>query len=355
MVNRYNQIPAQVGNSEEVMAIAIKEGCIDGDNAARICDVDTGKQSRDLIVSTRDSSSSVPFHRHCQKTVCSAYGYDGQGATWDILSRNSDSLSNLPSDWLTYFTKNDDNNNNITQDLRSILELINKVAGNTVAKEWNLIFRDNHNGQIARKTISPWNNSSSDYVFSGFGKDIELSIDGQTLKFNTMKSYGTDVLSIDFDKKSLTVNFNGDTVNTVSEVYMSDDVTVDINQDYNHIPFKWYDFQNGTTIDGFSKAIRYSPSDTTMASPKFKIHSKYLNKYPLAVVEWEYHVNNPNATTLNLTINEDTVQVGGTSRWFTRVVGLTDQLYVEAGKTNVYVFRGDMQFKVLTYSLAYVY
>ena len=91
-----------------------------------------------------------------------------------------------------------------------------------------------------------------------------------------------------------------------------------------------------------------------MVSPKFKIPSKYLYKNPLAVVEWEFHVNNPNAATLNLTINENTVQVGDTSR-FTRVVGLTDQLYVEAGKTNVYVFRGDMQFKVLTYSLAYVY
>lgn len=36
--------------------------------------------------STSDTASeTIPFHRHCQKTVCSAYGYDGQGMTRDIL------------------------------------------------------------------------------------------------------------------------------------------------------------------------------------------------------------------------------------------------------------------------------
>ena len=31
------------------------------------------------------------FHRHCQKTVCSAYGYTGNGKTWSTLSPNGES------------------------------------------------------------------------------------------------------------------------------------------------------------------------------------------------------------------------------------------------------------------------
>ena len=78
------------------------------------------------------------FHRHCQKTVCSAYGDNGNGATWLTLSPNpetnwGDDLTNLQQvtangsyvHWQQYFTRN---TNNITQDLRSILELIDAVA-----------------------------------------------------------------------------------------------------------------------------------------------------------------------------------------------------------------------------------
>lgn len=53
-------------------------------------------------VQTRDGEQAaadeeVKFHRHCQKTVLSAYGPDGQGLTWNILTRNN--FSNLPDDW----------------------------------------------------------------------------------------------------------------------------------------------------------------------------------------------------------------------------------------------------------------
>ena len=44
-----------------------------------------------------EEDDEVKFHRHCQKTVLSAYGLDGQGLTWNILTRNN--FSNLPSDW----------------------------------------------------------------------------------------------------------------------------------------------------------------------------------------------------------------------------------------------------------------
>ena len=43
----------------------------------------------------------------------------------------------------------------MTQDLRSILELINLVAGNIV-KSWTLRFKDNNGQDICEKVIEPW-------------------------------------------------------------------------------------------------------------------------------------------------------------------------------------------------------
>ena len=75
--------------------------------------------------STSDTASNtvsdeIPFHRHCQKTVCSAYGYDGQGMTRNILIPvpEDGDLQNLqkfilptesPSTWQGYFKRNEDN------------------------------------------------------------------------------------------------------------------------------------------------------------------------------------------------------------------------------------------------------
>ena len=96
-----------------------------------------------------DPEEPIPFHRHCQKTVCSAHGItDGDGETWSIIDQAQETLSNLssldiPNGWISLFSRND---NNITQDLESILELIDKVAGKTTPPTYTLTFLDN-NGQ----------------------------------------------------------------------------------------------------------------------------------------------------------------------------------------------------------------
>lgn len=65
-----------------------------------------------------------------------------------------------------------------------------------------------------------------------------------------------------------------------------------------------------------------------------------------------------------MTVNDPVVKVGDDTNWFNSTTALTDQMYVEPGKTNVYVFRADMydspmswgsSARALTYSLAYVY
>ena len=102
---------------------------------------------------TRAGEDPVKFHRHCQKTVCSAHGYDGSGATWDILAGSSNPNQNmgLPNiqqalsggeTVISYFNNNQ--HNNITYDLRSILELIDKVASHTTSPTYTLVFKDNN-------------------------------------------------------------------------------------------------------------------------------------------------------------------------------------------------------------------
>ena len=31
------------------------------------------------------TTTDLPFHRHCQKTICSAHGLSGDGATWGVI------------------------------------------------------------------------------------------------------------------------------------------------------------------------------------------------------------------------------------------------------------------------------
>ena len=63
---------------------------------------------------------SVENHRHCQATVLSANGTGNQnGATWNLIGNLT--LPKLRSDWKNFFTRN---KLNITQDLKSILELL---------------------------------------------------------------------------------------------------------------------------------------------------------------------------------------------------------------------------------------
>lgn len=73
------------------MAIAITEGYMDGE-----------KRQVSRSGEEQQSRNPVPqFHKHCQKTVCSAYGYNGNGETWNILKGDTDAndmnLSNIQS------------------------------------------------------------------------------------------------------------------------------------------------------------------------------------------------------------------------------------------------------------------
>lgn len=56
-----------------------------------------------------ENESTVQMHKHCQATVCSAYGYNGQGMTWSVLENAVNELQNLPNGWLGRFMENGEN------------------------------------------------------------------------------------------------------------------------------------------------------------------------------------------------------------------------------------------------------
>lgn len=138
---------------------------------------------------------SVDYHRHCQATVLGATGDPhGNGSTWGTIRDLSlPKIAARVPGWLNKFTTND----NITEDLKAILELIDAMAiaasGGGDSRAWNLVFNTNHGFTICDKTLDPTNQIST-VTFDGFGRDIKIDIKignppagDQTVKFNTMK------------------------------------------------------------------------------------------------------------------------------------------------------------------------
>ena len=74
------------------MAIAITDGYIDGGNQVG-CKLQTSREA----LASRDGEEEevIPFHMHCQKTICSAW-QGGNGMTrYTLLPDNSGDLANI--------------------------------------------------------------------------------------------------------------------------------------------------------------------------------------------------------------------------------------------------------------------
>ena len=161
-----------------------------------------------------------------------------------------------------------------------------------------------------------------------------------------------EVLEQTFDKADITVNFNGVEVGSARDVYMPNNAIININQDFNKHPTTGYG--GLVNIDGKYHIVRFHGAGSV--TPTFVLDSKYIiNNDNAPIVEWEFHVKNGGSS--NMTVNNPVVSVSGTSNFFNSIIALTDQMYIEPGKTNVYVFRAEMYsyVKTVTYSLAYVY
>ena len=184
------------------------------------------------------------------------------------------------------------------------------------------------------------------------------------MKFHTIQSgkAGAETLNVEFAKNDLQINFNGESAGVVQNIYMPSSETININQDFNkHSTTGYSGYISGGPINGQVHVFRHHWGGGSV-TPTFVIDSKYdkAESSDAPIVEWEFHLKNT-ASSGNLTVNSPRVLVGDDPNWFATTTALTDQMYVEPGKTNVYVFRADMFHqgalvaKTLTYSLAYVY
>ena len=224
-----------------------------------------------------------------------------------------------------YFTNNTDN---ITEDLRSILELINLISGKVATKtSWKLVFKDCGGKKIVDPdvTINPWSGGSQEYNFTNIGRYLTLNVDGHPLKFHTIhkfnSGYESEVLSIDLPKNDLTIKFNDYTIGTVPDIYMNSSAEVNIDYDYNFIPATISDTPPGylspyVTLSGDTYTIHLDPRyhiyrikatsnfrlnfDTTNYGPSYGYHG---NDRGHRILDFEVHVKNSSGndiTALNL-------------------------------------------------------
>lgn len=321
---------------------------------------------------TYESRDPVTFHRHCQKTVLSAYGIqpqdspstdpdEGEGLTWSTIRELQ--LSNLPNfndnlrqGWIYYFTNN---HNNITQDLASILQIIDKVA-EQMQRPFYLQFKDFKGNTIGQTTkIDPWTDSNSGscptYEFGGFGKTITLNLNGQTLvSFDTVGGDNTGTFSLAIPQGRVKFQRNGQDFGDTIAMYSPDtnEHVIDISDDQNRIgTYTWSDYVSGSTVtcNVEPKYHIYKLGHNQNFSVQFDLSQYSSNSED--VIEWELHIYNYGSAAISI----NSFSLRNRTNWAT--INLTDQFYIESQKVNVYVFRADPKMGLngtLVTSLAYI-
>lgn len=210
----------------------------------------------------RGVEEDVPLHMHCQKTVLSAYGPDGQGKTWEEINKLTNELrylNEINSNWINYFKHNQDDSN-ITHDLAAILRLINNLSGKVSSQsggsssfnEFTLFFtadgkqitetriepdKDNYeidlknlnrelNLTINRQSAFKFNtilSNSNEKLDVDLNREVTLSINGKELKFNTLKPGGSEVTKIDLPIPTVSVEQKLPSGTEVADIVIGDE------------------------------------------------------------------------------------------------------------------------------------
>jgi hypothetical protein len=132
--------------------------------------------------------------------------------------------------------------------LAAILELIDFIVGKQKEKNYKIKFTNNNGDSIGlEQELEP------DTIFTGFGRNIELKVNNQTLQFNTMlaNSGAADKLSVTIPETTLTP---GDLVFIV-ENKTSDETNYDVSVK-NNIP---KDYVGPIGINKDRELVEYTP------------------------------------------------------------------------------------------------
>lgn len=110
---------------------------------------------------------SIDLHRHCQKTVLSANGVGNQdGKTWNTIYALRNSLSQLPTNWISQFA---DNKDNITQDFATTLRLINGTAEKL---DGRLQIIEGQVGQLNTAAVTCYMAPNNDWYYANSDKTL---------------------------------------------------------------------------------------------------------------------------------------------------------------------------------------
>jgi hypothetical protein len=116
--------------------------------------------------------SNVPYHRHCQTTICSLKGHTD---TSSIVDRWEDDLLNIAAidhnwNWKSEFT-----NGSMVDDFKATLDIIDKVA-QKVLSGITLTFNDCDGNVVGSGTAS---SDATNCVIDNFGRSITLTVDDE--------------------------------------------------------------------------------------------------------------------------------------------------------------------------------
>ena len=367
-------------------------------------------QSRDPV--------AVQFHRHCQATVLSANGYKtGIGKTWHILAgvENTDSIPSnfgLPSlqELVTkkyagrsvqgYFVQNE---SNITEDLRSILELIDLVA----ARQFKLTINiTDESGNLLRSVTVDADGSSSYDIPIGRWLDLKLNLfgdrDSYKFHFNTVNSSASpQTTMVTIPAHTLTFNYGGVMLDNVDDVVMKEDATIELPNDRTRIAAMdnaGYDTNGGDAIyvvkRGADVNARHGKLLVVKPDPNWHVYRVYLSgsgmydprgMYDLEInlekyknkthtymdpnrriIEFELHVTNYNTIASTWVTLEDYETASGDNHPLNLTntdaapenysrTRLTDRNYVDSRHTGVWVFRIDTYNRSCVWNFAYQY
>lgn len=302
---------------------------------------------------SQEEQDPIPFHKHCQATVLSAYGPDGNGKSWDVLYNERNNLPNLPDNWISYFTGNRDN---ITQDLRSILQLINQAFGQDSVKRLTLKFLNPDNTISFQQTKE----LLFDTIFElKVGRKIELNINGKKISFHTLIENPGDIFDVEFPQKKISIVKN-DQINSFTVLGQDyNNQTIDVSHDYCLVPGKSTSSgaAEGKTITPEKNKYVYRWNTSTSFDLTIDLKNYWgTNHGTHNLIQFEYHISNTGNSTIN--INNIYLKNNGTTIPIP-IQALTDKLTIDSYRINVYVFRIDcygpsLSWRRMTYSLAYV-
>lgn len=299
------------------------------------------------------AQTGVPYHKHCQRTICSMYGHTDDTRPLDQVAFPS--LDELNASWKSEFRSNGDTKS-ISDDFVSMLRLMDEVAANQTPPIIQIFDWGSNASLTNTYKLSMSDEATPIYL----GRMIDLDINGQTLSFHTLKPNENDVLKATIPSKTLTVTLNGSQMGTVKGL-LDDDQSVDIRYDHSASPAFQVEggLQNIITVVPQYKYRVYR----VVANDDFilKVDVRNYKNMELSgdILQFELHVvnDNPHQAPIDLQdvhLVDDMDDLLSQDRTYPyRVQSLSDAESTFPDNPSIWEFRVDFSTRTLSYGLVY--